>query len=351
MPSFAATPIAASRGRVRQRWRLLAQTSFFVLFCVAPAFDLLRFDLNAGHAWFLGMPWRAGLDLYARGEISTWEAGANLVFIVFLPLALVAAALLYAAWRWGRLYCGWLCPHFSAVETINRMMRLASGKFSIWDRATLPPHEPDGSPVARKVWWWIPTLLMAAGLAFVWSVVFLTYLLPPFEIYGNLLAGTLTANQSAFVAAGTAAFTLEFLFARHLFCQYGCAIGVFQSLAWMLNPKGMVVGFTRRRAADCAPCASACEHVCPMRLKPRSLKRKMFTCTQCAQCVSACATTQADNPDGPLLSWIAGEAARENEAGLRSGLKTGRSGAERFAPRKLRGGFVAFGTDPDRLPS
>jgi ferredoxin-type protein NapH len=27
------------------------------------------------------------------------------------------------------------------------------------------------------------------------------------------------------------------MFARHLFCRFGCAVGLFQSLAWMANPK------------------------------------------------------------------------------------------------------------------
>jgi ferredoxin-type protein NapH len=31
-------------------------------------------------------------------------------------------------------------------------------------------------------------------------------------------------------------FTLEFALARHLFCRFGCAVGLFQSLAWMANP-------------------------------------------------------------------------------------------------------------------
>jgi Fe-S-cluster-containing dehydrogenase component len=46
-----------------------------------------------------------------------------------------------------------------------------------------------------------------------------------------------------------------------------------------------------------------------MRLKPRSIKRKMFTCTQCASCVSACEEVQRDNPEGSLLHWVQGEAA------------------------------------------
>jgi polyferredoxin len=53
-----------------------------------------------------------------------------------------------------------------------------------------------------------------------------------------------------------------------------------------------------------------------MRLKPRSIKRHMFTCTQCALCLEACAETQQKNAEGPLLTWVSGEAARQNEAGF-----------------------------------
>jgi len=55
-----------------------------------------------------------------------------------------------------------------------------------------------------------------------------------------------------------------------------------------------------------------------MRLKPRNIKRAMFTCTQCAQCVSACETTQRDNPQGPLLRWVSDAAARDNEAAFQA---------------------------------
>jgi ferredoxin-type protein NapH len=30
-----------------------------------------------------------------------------------VPALLLVAGFLAVAWRWGRLYCGWLCPHFS----------------------------------------------------------------------------------------------------------------------------------------------------------------------------------------------------------------------------------------------
>ncbi len=55
--------------------------------------------------------------------------------------------------------------------------------------------------------------------------------------------------------------------------------------------------------------AGCCDHVCPMRLKPRNIKRLMFACTQCGQCIAACATVQRDHPEGSLLNWIADQQA------------------------------------------
>jgi len=302
-----------------QRWRLYCQIGFFVLFVMAPVFDILRYDLVAGHAVILGVDWRLGLDDFFAGHIDATQAGINLMLRLFLPLLGSAALFIAAAWRWGRLYCGWLCPHFSVVETINRLMRHASGKPSIWEAKPLPAKNPDGSPFVVDARWWLVTVPLAVAFAFLWAVVLLTYLLPPMEVYGNLLRLAPTRNQGIFIAAGTIVLTIEFLFARHLFCRFGCAVGLFQSLAWMSNRGAMVIGFERKRAADCSSCyqaqsmeTAACEAVCPMRLKPRISKNQMFTCTQCAQCVDACATVQQER--GTLLEWVEHEKARQNEA-------------------------------------
>lgn len=306
-----------------QKQRIAAQTGFFLLFILAPVFNLLRYDLTAGHAWFLGMEWHLGIDEFMAGRIGAAEAGANVLLRLFLPIFAGAAAFIWVAWKWGRLYCGWLCPHFSVVEAINKLMLRASGKPSVWEKGTLPPWEPDGSPRRRDARWWLLVVPAAVLFAFTWAVVFLTYLLPPAEVYGNLFGGTLTRNQALFIGVFTVVLSLEFLFARHLFCRFACAVGLFQSLAWVSNRDAMVVGFQRQRASQCATCLpdreSACDMVCPMRLNPRNIKRHMFTCTQCGQCLQACEQSQRDNPDGPLLSWVSNEAARQNEAGFRAG--------------------------------
>ena len=304
-----------------QRRRLLWQMGFFILFVMAPVFDVLRYDLTRSHAIVFGMEWRLGLDAFFAGQISGTEAAANILLWLLLPIVGGAALFIAVAWRWGRLYCGWLCPHFSVVETINRLMRRASGKHSLWDRKPEPARNPDGTPLVIDRRWWIPTVLLAVGFAFCWAVVLLTYLLPPVEVYDNLWRLAPTRNQAIFLTAATTVLSLEFILARHLFCRYGCAVGLFQSLAWMANRGAMVIGFERQRAAECASCYAAegpgyaaCEGDCPMRLRPRQAKAAMFTCTQCGQCIAACATVQRERPEGTLLAWVEREAARQNEA-------------------------------------
>ncbi|OWW22860.1 4Fe-4S binding protein [Noviherbaspirillum denitrificans] len=287
-----------------QRWRQLTQAGFFLLFIFAPVFDIFRLDLNVKHFIFFGLDWTLGLDDFLAGRATAVQASINIVLRGFLPLVAGAGTLIYVSWKWGRLYCGWLCPHFSIVETINQTLRRAIGKQSLWDAKRMPSRNPDGSETKHDAIWWFAVVPLVIFCAVLWAVVLLTYLLPPAEIYGNIWHGTLTRNQSIFLGVATLAFFVEFMFARHLFCRYACAVGFFQSLAWMGNDKAMVVGFKRERAKDCSTCFSACDHVCPMRLNPRNVKRMMFACVQCGQCVDACDQTQADNPNGSLLNWV-----------------------------------------------
>ena len=91
----------------------------------------------------------------------------------FLPILLVGGALIYAAWRWGRLYCGWLCPHFSVVETINGLMTRATGRPSVWEHRPLPKRLPDGSLRTEGRGWWPVTWLAALFTLYLTPVAYL----------------------------------------------------------------------------------------------------------------------------------------------------------------------------------
>lgn len=291
--------------------RFLTRLGFFALFVAAPPLDLFRIDLTLGHAILFGQPWTLGLGPFVAGEVGALDAAWNLFWRFFLPVFGGAALFLFVAWRWGRLYCGWLCPHFSVVESINGLMERTIGRPSLWERTPLPERRADGNPRLQNRRLWPLTILAVVGSALVWAVVLLTYLLPPASVYGNLASLDPTRNQALFIGVATTLFAIEFAAARHLFCRYGCAVGLFQSFVWMANRRAMVVGFNRSRASECADCNAACDNACPMRLKPRTIKRHMFACTQCARCITACETVQADNPEGSLLQWVDQACARE----------------------------------------
>ena len=325
-----AQPLSPSRTQILQRRRRWLQFSFFAVFLLAPALNLFRFDLTETQLWVLGFRWSLGIDAFARGEATAMQTAWAITWRGILPALSLVFGFLAIAYRFGRLYCGWLCPHFSLVETLNDLLHRATGKLSVWDKSPTP--RPGRH--ADKRWW--PVFIVAClFFGFAWAITLLTYLLPPTLIWGNLVHGTLSPNQARFLAIGTLVFTLEFTLARHLFCRYGCAVGLFQSVAWMANPKAMVVSFTRSRARECKTCeilppsrlptlpaavalqpagpsGSACDHACPMRLNPRNIKRMMFACVQCGQCLDACDNTQTDQGRTPTLEWKVGlDAVRE----------------------------------------
>jgi len=279
--------------------RFATRTAFFALFLLAPVLDLFRLDLTRGHFVFLGMDWTLGL----RELGHTADAGdlaLRMTLRAGLPLLLTLGLLMFAVWRWGRIYCGWLCPHFSMVEWIDAVMQRWLGRRSLWERRRGERRAGARLVVAGAV----------ALVAALWAVTLLSYLVPPLPLWRGLFTLELPRWQWIFVTVATALFAIEFTLARHFFCKYGCAVGIFQSLIWMANRKAMVVGYDAARGRDCRGC-HACDEVCPMRLPPRGFKRAKFTCTQCAACIQACATVQADNPDGPLLNWVIGQAATE----------------------------------------
>ena len=284
-----------------QQLRLLTRSAFFLLYLLAPVFDIFRFDLTSHTFFLLGSEWHIGIDDFKRTsyecfpeQLDAFDMLLNFAGLIFIPVATFIAIGAFISWKWGLLYCGWFCPHESVVELINNLMRRASGKFTLWDRKILPEKQLDGTHIKPNKNWWFITAIVIFLLAFIWAIALLTYLLPPKEIYSNLIHADFTLIQSIFLSIATTLFIIEFTFARHLFCRFGCSLGLFQSLMWMLNKKAMVVGFDRSRVKECTSCDKSCEIACPIQLKPRSIKRKMYSCSQCMRCIDACTHVQTN---------------------------------------------------------
>lgn len=285
-----------------QQSRTLTRVLFFLLFLFAPLLDIFRFDLTLGHFIFFGQQWTLSLHSVLHGDAGSLEA-AGIIFIkIFLPGIAFVGICGYLIWKFGRIYCGWLCPHFSVVEMINKLMLKQLNRITLWEK----PTEQNTSFIARGV-----VASASICMAFVWAVGLLSYLLPPMPLLNDLVNFQLGFGSTIFICVATLVFSFDFIFARHIFCKYGCALGLFQSLIWMANNKAMTVKFDRKRAKACRDCDKECDKACPMRLPTRNMKRAKFTCTQCAQCISACEIVQKDNPEGSLLKWVDGAEAVE----------------------------------------
>ncbi|GGY78213.1 4Fe-4S binding protein [Marinobacter zhanjiangensis] len=286
-----------------QQKRLITRSAFFLLFLLAPVLNIFRYDLTETRFVLFGFPLSFNLDPAWVIQSSPAEVAGQILFWFVLPILVLVPLALWIFFKWGRLYCGWLCPHFSVVETINNLMTRITGRPTLWEALR------KGN--TGKGLHWAGLTLVCALIGFSWALALLSYLLPPLPLYTDLVTGQLGRYPAIFLAVATAVFTFDFLFARHLFCKFGCAVGLVQSIAWMTNGRGPVVTFDTTRAAACRDCTKACDEACPMRLPTRSHKRAKFSCTQCLQCVSACREVQKDNPDGSLLHWEPGTPGRQ----------------------------------------
>lgn len=71
----------------------------------------------------------------------------------------------FIIWKMGRIYCGWLCPHFSVVEIFNDMMLKYLNRVTIWEKA---------STKTNGMLPWILVFFSCALMAFVWAFSLLT---------------------------------------------------------------------------------------------------------------------------------------------------------------------------------
>ncbi|MCP3849679.1 MAG: 4Fe-4S binding protein [Gammaproteobacteria bacterium] len=297
-----ATHSIASYFPGRETLRAVSQLAFYLLFLTAPILDIFRFDLSMGQFIILGHSWIFGLESSEFQCFDTATQVKDILLNFILPVILLVVFSIFIAWKYGRIYCGWLCPHFSVVETINRLMLKYTGRVTLWEPAKLKEKGRLGL---------ILVFCLCLTTAFIWSFTFLSYVIDPKVLAMDLYHLRLSLGPALALLVMTALLTFDFFFARHLFCQYGCSYGMLQSFAWMANRKAMVIGFDKSRAHICQSCDNECDKSCPMRLPVRSIKRAKFSCTQCGVCLTACDEVQKNlnSQEIRLIQWVDDEQA------------------------------------------
>ncbi|MDR0238678.1 MAG: 4Fe-4S binding protein [Deltaproteobacteria bacterium] len=189
-----------------------------------------------------------------------------------------AALVLLMACALGRVFCSWLCPYGLLSELVYALRR------------RLPPLFSE-SMTARRAYW-LRIALCAAGLVAAFACAF--PVLQRFSMPGELSLAPLRVLDGweigmALLLPPGAALLAEGISGRRLWCRYLCPQSVFLALAAQCFPGGFGVRWDSARCA-CPHGDHPCLRACSLGLAPRHIHGPPRSeCTQCAQCVRACA--------------------------------------------------------------
>ena len=111
--------------------------TFFALFLFAPLLDIFRFDLTLGHFIIFSPAWTISIDTILHGGVDRIDAAITVFSRILLPGVAFVTISAVLIWKFGHIYCGWLCPHFSVVELVNDLMMRQLNRVTVWEWASI----------------------------------------------------------------------------------------------------------------------------------------------------------------------------------------------------------------------
>lgn len=265
----------------------LVQPFFWTLFFLSPVLNWFRVDMIHQKIVFFG-----GLYPF-QSQYVQW------IPTVFYGAVLVIAVLSVV---FGRLFCGWTCPHNTMTEWTRPLRALAGREPQpAWMKRRLRNH-----PILQNV---LTLIAPAYSLAwtFAMSTLLACYVVPPVWIIQNYTQGpphiALMFGQGLFVLIG-----MFLLYCGHDFCRTCCPYGMGQSISAYQGGKWhpMEIQFKGDIEGQCKTC-TGCYQACPVDLDPRSplnLRVGQFDgCFNCGECIDACKTVQSHRGIPGLLSF------------------------------------------------
>jgi cytochrome c oxidase accessory protein FixG len=239
-------------------------------------------------------------------------------WLLFFLLTGVGFGLIVVTALWGRVWCGYACPHTVFLEGMFRPIeRLLEG--------------PRGERLRRNAGPWTFSKFARKGLKHAIYLVFafaIAHLITAYFVSLPALYQMISERPSehpeAFAWAATLTGILYFNFAwfREQLCLIVCPYGRLQSM--LTDRDTIVIGYDEKRgeprgkkgtvgAGDCVDC-SRCVVVCPTGIDIRN--GLQIDCIGCSRCVDACdeVMVKLSRPKGLIrydsLKGLAGEKCR-----------------------------------------
>jgi len=231
--------------------RLVAHPILWALVFLAPSFQVWGVDVITQRLFWLG-------NAYPLGQVWFW-----------IPITFFAGLFLitFLSWLFGRLFCGWVCPHNILTEATRSIRYLCR----------LDDQEPVSKGIQRfraSVPMWMSLgigSIAALAVPVVLSFLLASWFVPMGQVVSMWQSGSphiaLVGAQGLFSLVG-----LFLLLCGHRFCKTCCPYGMGQSISAYQGGKfrPMEIQFVgpTSQASDCGPC-QACQTVCPVQIDPR----------------------------------------------------------------------------------
>ncbi len=272
-------------------YRRIKNYAILVLFTIYFGGSWLRWDRGSslpGQAILMDLPHRKA---YFFG-IEIWPQEAYYITGI---LILAAMGLFFVTSLFGRIWCGYACPHTVFVDIFRYVEHFFQGDRN--ERIKLDAQPMTMEKFRKKVATHIAWLSLGFSFAFGWVCYF--YDAP--SLCHDLLRANINTNSTLWLLSIT---TLTYLFAgyiRERMCMDMCPYGRFQSA--MVDQNTYVVSYHDWRGeprgnydphnpnlGDCIDCHK-CVVVCPMGIDIRN--GLQMACIGCGLCIDACNTVMS----------------------------------------------------------
>jgi cytochrome c oxidase accessory protein FixG len=211
-------------------------------------------------------------------------------WLAFFVLSGIGFTLIVVSALWGRIWCGYACPHTVFLEGVfRRIERLFEG--SAQQRKRLDAGGMSAEKLLRRT----GKYLTYAVIAFILSHTFLGYFMPAREVLAAI-TGRPSAHPTAFtfVLVFTVIIYANFAWFREQLCIVICPYGRLQSVLY--DQDTVNVGYDKQRGeprgrhtaekrGDCIDCFR-CVAVCPTAIDIRN--GTQLECVGCSNCIDAC---------------------------------------------------------------
>lgn len=201
---------------------------------------------------------------------------------------------------WGRLFCGWVCPHNTLTEWLAPVRQwIGLGAQPYWLKRL--QQQRWGRVVMITL-----ALLWGTVITALISVLFVLYFVPLSWYITQWQHGTvptaLWSGQVLLMIIG-----LFLLFAGHEFCRNACPYGLLQSFSAYITASWLPMEIRYRFGKDQSACkgCQACKSACPVEIDPR-VPDHLFVgigegCFNCGKCIDACALVHQGTDLGRFL--------------------------------------------------